>query len=450
MKTRILQGCGRLAVLAMLVWPAAAQTQFILTAQPAAAGQIAHKYRLTLIQTLDSEEGVYLVAGPAGVSAQDLTAAVTASPGVQSFEPNSVMKESEVEPASKAAGTPAALRAALANTATVNYYGASVRGAYVNQPAASLIRLPQARQKYPTGGPVVAIIDTGVDPTHPALAGVLAGGYDFTRNQPGIPDERLDLNPSAAGVLAQSSLLATSQKTHPFVLSQSTVVILDQSTVVILDGGDRIPSDFGHGTMAAGLIHLVAPTALIMPLKAFHADGSASVSDIVRAIYYATANGAKVISMSFDSETPSPALKAAIQYASSHGVLCVAAGGNEGQQEVVYPAGFANVIGVGSTTSTDGRSLFSNYGVPSVWMAAPGEALITAYPGNNYAGVWGTSFSTALVSGTVALLSQLNPGLRYADLTDSLENCHPINSALGLGESRLDVLSSLQSLTGGL
>src|SRR5450759_481673 len=143
-----------------------------------------------------------------------------------------------------------------------------------------------------------------------------------------------------------------------------------------------------------------------MPLKAFKSDGSANLSDIIQAIYYAADHGATVISMSFDTETPSPDLKQAIATAMSRGAICVAAAGNEGEQELTYPAGFSGVVGVSSTTPTDGRSVFSNYAVPSVFMSAPGEALITTYPGNNYAGVWGTSFSTALVSGTVALLSQ--------------------------------------------
>ena len=99
-----------------------------------------------------------------------------------------------------------------------------------------------------------------------------------------------------------------------------------------------------------------------------------------------------------------------MQYAAKHNVICVASGGNDGREElVVYPAANRGVIGIGSTTTLDKRRRFSNYDTPSVRMAAPGEALITTYPGNNYAGVWGTSFSTALTSGTVAPLAQINP-----------------------------------------
>jgi len=75
--------------------------------------------------------------------------------------------------------------------------------------------------------------------------------------------------------------------------------------------------------------------------------------------------------------------------------------------------------------------------------AAPGEALITTYPGNNYAGVWGTSFSTALTSGGVALLVQLSPRGEIEELGDILEHGHKLDID-GMGDSRLDVLSMLQ------
>jgi hypothetical protein len=448
MKTRLLRWFVLLAAIALSVCCAAAQTQLIVTTAPSNIAGLTSQYGLTLLETIDSEDGVYLVSAPASVSIQQVTAELSTDTRVQAFEQNSIMESSEIEPLSKVTYDLSAIQAALSNTATTTYYDSTVRGTYLNQPAASMIRVPNAHQSFPTGGPIVAIIDTGVDPTHPALANVLVGGYDFTRNQPGTPDERLDLSPSAVGTLAQSSVVPTSQKTQPFVLSQSTVVILDQSTVVILDGSG-LPSDFGHGTMVAGLVHLVAPTALIMPLKAFQSNGNANLSDIIRAIYYATDNGATVISMSFDTETASPDLNNAIQYASAHGVICVAAAGNEGQQEMVYPAGFQNVVGVGSSTAADGRSVFSNFNVPSVFTTAPGEALITSFPGNTYAAVWGTSFSTALVTGAAAILAEMNPSGGYSGAVDPLENGHQISSSLGLDDSRLDVYATLQTASGG-
>ena len=95
-------------------------------------------------------------------------------------------------------------------------------------------------------------------------------------------------------------------------LNSYTMAILSQSNTSILDGG---PKSFGHGTMTAGLVHLVAPNAKIMPLKAFTADGGSDLYNILRAIRYAADHGANVISMSFEITQSSPALQNAIQYA---------------------------------------------------------------------------------------------------------------------------------------
>src|SRR5205807_2009793 len=85
--------------------------------------------------------------------------------------------------------------------------------------------------------------------------------------------------------------------------------------------------------------------------------------------------------------------------------ICVASAGNDNRKVLVYPAAFGNVVGVGSTTLDDHRSAFSNYGADLVTVAAPGEALVTTYPGNHYAMAWGTSFSSGLVSGATAPLA---------------------------------------------
>ena len=166
------------------------------------------------------------------------------------------------------------------------------------------------------------------------------------------------------------------------ILDQSTTSILDQSTTSILDS--TYP-DFGHGTMVAGIFHLVAPTARIMPLKAFRADGSSNLSDIVSAIYYAADHGANVISMSFDTPQSSRALQGAVQYALNKNIDIVASAGNDGLKTQVFPAAFGGVQGIGSTANDDSRSPFSNFGSADVAFAAPGEGVITTYPGGNYA-----------------------------------------------------------------
>ena len=330
----------------------------------------------------------------------------------------------------------------FASRAGTNFYGSHVLATYVSQPGTGLIELGQAQQSYGGGSGIVAIIDTGVDTKHPALVNVLIPGYDFTRDRADTVSEWNDLSPAAASALSQSTVEILDSKRVVKSLSQSTVEILDQSTVEILDSL-KLPSAFGHGTMTAGLVHLVAPNAHIMPLKAFEADGSASLYDIDRAIRYATDHGANVINMSFSYADDSPVLSAAIAYAANKGVLMVASAGNAGKNTAAYPASYSWVIGVGSTNFSDRRSPFSNFG-KSAKTSAPGEALVTLYPGGNYAAVWGTSFSTALVSGAAALMHPMKSRLQYGDFCDVLDSGAHVD--LDMGDARLDVLKSLAAL----
>jgi len=285
----------------------------------------------------------------------------------------------------------------LSDEAPYTYYGTSVWHGYVYQPANTLIRTGTTQSTFNTAGSgvVVADIDTGVDPNHPVLKNVLLTGYDFTRNQSG-GSEMSDVSQSTVAVLDGDNV-QTAQ------VSQSTVAVLDQSTVAVLDGNPNYAA-FGHGTMTAGLIHLVAPQAQILPLKAFQANGTGYNSDILRAIYYAVAHGAKVINMSFNYTASSQQLANAVNYATTSGVICVAAAGNSGEQTTVYPGALKGVIDVASTSDQDTQSTFSNYGAPPVWLAAPGEGVMTTYPYGTYAAGWGTSFSTPLVTGTTALM----------------------------------------------
>jgi subtilisin family serine protease len=326
------------------------------------------------------------------------------------------------------------------NTSTETFYGTTVRVSYVEQPAMTLIGMAQAHLLFGGGKGIVAIIDTGIDPSHPALSQSLVPGYDFTRNTTFV-SELLDLDPLSTAALTQSTVAFLDN--FAAKLNQSTVAFLDQSTVAFLDG--HLPAAFGHGTMVAGLVHLVAPTAKIMPLKVFRADGSANVSDVVQAVYFAVNHGATVINMSFNLNAQSPDLSNAIKYAAAHRVVCVASAGNMGNKVKMYPAGDRYVIGVGSTNHLDKRSRFSNYGASSVNTAAPGEALVTLFPGNHYAGVWGTSFSAALVSGGVALMESMRKSGSESDIKDALEHGHPID--LGMGDGRLDLITSLAYLS---
>jgi subtilisin family serine protease len=286
----------------------------------------------------------------------------------------------------------------LTDKTPFNYYGTTVWHGYVYQPGNQLIRTDATHSTFNTAGSgiTVADIDTGVDPNHPVLKNSLVAGYDFTRNQSG-GSEMSDVSQSTVAVLDGDKVAQ---------VSQSTVAVLDQSTVAVLDGGGY--EAFGHGTMTAGIIHLVAPQAKIMPLKSFQANGTGYNSDILRAIYYAVGHGAKVINMSFNYTTYSKELENAVNYATAHGVICVAAAGNSGQQATVYPAALKNVVDVASTSNDDIASNFSNYGAPPVWLSAPGEGVMTTYPFGTYAAGWGTSFSAPYVSGAAALLASQN------------------------------------------
>src|SRR5215470_8746405 len=137
---------------------------------------------------------------------------------------------------------------------------------YVNQPAAGVVEVQTAQSTFHvTGTGIVADIDTGVDPNHPVLQGVLLAGYDFTRNQPGGSEMN-----DVSSVPPPS---CTTTCPGPAQVNQSTAAVLEQSTAAVLEGSQY--AAFGHGTMVLGVVHLVAPTAQLLPLKSFKSDGTA-------------------------------------------------------------------------------------------------------------------------------------------------------------------------------
>jgi Subtilase family len=337
----------------------------------------------------------------------------------------------------------------LADRSSVTYAGTAVWNSYANQPAASIVEVQNAQRTFSvTGTGIVADIDTGVDPNHPVLQPVLVpgDGYDFTRSQAG-GSEMTDLTPSDFNPYPPQSCPSC----QPATVNQSTAAVLDQSTAAVLDG-NGVPNKyaaFGHGTMVMGIIHLVAPTAQLMPLKAFHSDGTASLSDILRAIYYGVQNNANIINMSFDTKTSSAELQKALDYANQHGVICAASAGNDGIQEIVYPAAMQNdVMGVASTSDQDTRSSFSNYGDAIVWVAAPGEAIVSTYPFSTYSAGWGTSFSTPFVSGGAALLRNLQASINESQAASAVGHAVALDPSLQLGKGRLDLMLALGSAAG--
>jgi len=306
----------------------------------------------------------------------------------------------------------------------MTYYGTKAWQAYLRQPAADIIRLRDAHcDLRATGGGVVAVIDTGVDLDHPTLQPFLVPGIDFTGGTGG-GDEKTGVTQATAAVLDGTTWV-----------NGGTAAGVDQATAAVLDDPEH--AAFGHGTMVAGVIHLVAPKAKIMPVKAFRSDGSGYTSDILRSIYYSVNKGAKVLNMSFSRPTPSPELKLALDYAALRSVITVASAGNEGTSQLRYPAAYDNVIGVAATDNKDVRASYSNYGSKLVTLAAPGNGVITTYPWGTFAAAWGTSFSTPMVSGAAALLVGIQGNASPSQVTTAVKKAKLLTTELGAGRLQL-------------
>jgi subtilisin family serine protease len=411
------------------------QNNFVLVTSPDKVQDVCGRHGLTQL-TQSSAHGVFLV------STSSIDASISTDKAVQSFERNSAVGVPELSGATVANLTQSStsILDSLPGRTVVNYYGAQVASNYVTQPATAIIRQGdlQSASGFTGTGITVAVIDTGVDTSHPALQPALISGFNFITNV-ADPSELVDLSADMAAALSQSSTSILDGQ-NLIQMNSSTMAILSQSSTSILDGP---PGEFGHGTMTAGLIHLVAPDAQIMPLKAFAGDGSSDLFNIVRAIYYAADHGANVISMSFEIAQGSPALQDAIQYALSKNVVLVAASGNDGEQILVFPSAYNSVIGVGSTSNSDAKSSFTNFGTNSVFIAAPGEGVITTYPGGNYAAGWGTSFSTPLVAGEAALVLQARPTYKPGDVANAISRAFSVQQ---MGHGRVDLCLALSSI----
>ncbi len=238
-----------------------------------------------------------------------------------------------------------------------------------------------------------------------------------------------------------------------------------------------------HGTIVAGIIAAVGNnkigvagvtwSAQIMPLRVLNDKGQGKTSDVIRAIDYATNNGADIINLSFVSFHYSEALQEAIARAHKAGVIVVAAAGNERASGVgynidktpIYPAcydgslGQNMVIGVAATDALDQKARFSSYGSRCVDISAPGISFFSTITAgsdiNNpqalYGGYWsGTSMAAPLVSGTLALIEQANPELTPRQVVNilfaSTDNINRLNPKyIGeLGNGRLDVFKAVE------
>lgn len=259
---------------------------------------------------------------------------------------------------------------------------------------------------------VVAVIDTGVDYTHPDLAGNM---WVNTLEQNGITGIDDDGNGYVDDIYGYDA---------------------------INDDGDPMDDNF-HGTHCAGTIGAIGNNSTgvtgvcwnvkIMAVKFLGAGGSGTNSDAIESINYAVANGADILSNSYGGDTFSYSENAAIENARDNGVLFVAAAGNSGSNNDLYPhypASYevSNVIAVAATDHDDSLAYFSNYGVSTVELAAPGVDIKSTFPtymtsemsirgfATHYETISGTSMATPHVSGAVALLLANQPSISLADL----------------------------------
>lgn len=244
----------------------------------------------------------------------------------------------------------------------------------------------------------IAVLDTGIDVTHPDLQGNIwrntketdANGKDDDGN--GYVDDYYGVN-------------------------------------VRVGSGSGIDND-GHGTHVAGIIGArgnnsnaitgVCWSGSIMSVKFMGRFGVGSGSDAAEGIRYAVRMGAKIINASFGSSEDSTTVHDAIKYAKEKGAILVVAAGNEStdiDRAPVYPASYTdgNILSVAATDQSDHLASFSNYGDTAVDVTAPGVEILSTYPGGQYVTMSGTSMAAPVVAGIVGLLKAKNGDTKFAD-----------------------------------
>ena len=190
-----------------------------------------------------------------------------------------------------------------------------------------------------------------------------------------------------------------------------------------------VTDNIGHGTFVSGLIGAeangfgingVAPEVSVVPLKCFDTDVTTRVSTICTALYDAVDEyDCEIINMSLGLTQYSSALEEAVDYALEKGVTVVCAVGNKGTDTLYYPAAFDGVIGVGAVDENGDIASFSQHN-ESVFVTAPGKGVLSTSNTGGYTTKNGTSFSTPLVSGLVAVMLNVDSELSNDEIMQIL------------------------------
>ncbi|MCA9213153.1 MAG: S8 family serine peptidase [Planctomycetales bacterium] len=247
-------------------------------------------------------------------------------------------------------------------------------------------------------GIVVAILDTGVDRTHPDLV------QNIWRNPDERPGDGID--------------------------NDHNGYVDDAWGWSFVRGNNNVFDHNGHGTHVAGIVGAsrngtgatgIAPSVKLMPVAVMDSSGYGRTSNVARGIRYAVDNGADVINLSFLG-TYSRDIFSALQYAANKNVLVAVAAGNSNWATPTYPARhssqLSNVISVGAHSANYVRSSFSNRvgNSGAVQVDAPGQSIYGTVLGGRYSYYKGTSMATPHVSGIAALALSANPNLTAAQL----------------------------------
>ncbi|TMD34631.1 MAG: peptidase S8, partial [Chloroflexi bacterium] len=242
----------------------------------------------------------------------------------------------------------------------------------------------------PSGTATIAILDTGVDASHPDLAGRVLPGYSaFAGSNP-----------------------ATDPNGHGTEMAGITVATTDNQT---------------------GIAGVAYSGVSIIPVQVLDSTGVGQDSDIVNGVIWAADNGANVILMPFSNTGFSQTLQDAVSYAWSKGVVLIAATGNNGSSSATYPAGDADVVGVSATDQNDALWSGSNYGADT-FIAAPGVSIPTTEPGGTYISISGTSASSAMVAGVAAFERAADPAASNAVIVGRLaQDADPAGTAQQTG-----------------